>query len=159
MKKIVFLFSYFFILCSKLLANDFLNEIYNSNLKYNFSNVFNENTENFVEAKTYWDSECLTLDKYVDKCIEQVKFKNNFNQKTETEQIEIINNWNKKIKNNFPYIQQEILICEDYLNSFYDASTESKNSFTIKMVSLSKIKKLAEDNGENIYDFRDKICY
>ena len=159
MKITVFLFSCFIILNNKLLANDFLKNIYNSNIKYDFNSVFDKNTENFMEAKTYWDLECLTLNKYIDKCIEQVKFKNNFNQKNKTEQIEIVNNWNKRIEKNFPYIQKEMLICEDYLSSVYDASDESKNLFTVKMVSLSKTKKSAKDNGENIDDFRSKICY
>lgn len=159
MKKIIFLVSYFFILNNRLFANNYIKDIYNSNLEYNFKNVFNEDTENFVETKTYWDLECLKLDKYITRCIEQIKLKNNFDKKSESEQIEIVNSWNEKIGKNFPNIQKEILICEDYLNSFYDASEESKNLFTVKIVTLSKIKKLAKENRETMDNFLDKICH
>lgn len=42
-----------------------------------------------------------------------------------------------------------MLICEDYLNSFYNASEESKNLFTIKIVILPKTKKLTEKKWRN----------
>lgn len=40
-----------------------------------------------------------------------------------------------------------------YLNSFYNASKESKNLFTIKIVILPKTKKLTEKNGETMDSF------